>query len=140
MEKTIQREGMIKIKEIEQLMKPNFIFDKIGKRLQTLEVHDGTKEVARTIMVGLCDMYGIDGTFVMDYLDIGYDTYRNRLRQFREVYKLARDADEEGVLQVLSAHDIRMYNKIRLCLNAIKLSTQRDSYNMINEYIHGNHD
>lgn len=131
---------MIKLKEIEELMKPNFVFDKVGKRMQTLEYIDGTKELARTIFVGIADMYGIDGSHVMDYIDIGYDTFRNRLRYFRETYKKAKQYDEEGLLQALHNTEIKFYNKTRLCVNAISLATKRDAYITINQYTHDESD
>lgn len=125
---------MIRLKEIEDCMKPNFVFDKTGKRMQTLEHIDGTKELARTIFVGIADMYGIDGHFVMDYLELGYETYRNRLRHFRSTYKLAKNRDDDGLLQSLPISDIKFYNKTRLCVNAIGLATKRDAHSLINQY------
>lgn len=115
-------------------MRPNFIYDKKGKIMQTLEEYDRTKEIARAIFVGLCDMYGYNGTQVMNFLDIGYDEYRSKLRHFRLSYRTAREAVSNGSLVDQPRDIVRMYYKIILCLNAIKLFTCTDTYQTINTY------
>lgn len=125
---------MIKIRDIEMCMRPNFIYDKKGKKMQTLEEYDRTKEIARAIFVGLCDMYGYNGTQVMQFLDIGYDEYRSKLRHFRLSYRTARESISKDAFSDQPLDIKRMYYKIILCLNALKYYTFTDTYQTINTY------
>ena len=46
---------MIRISEIEQIMRPNFVWDRAGlKPLQVNEYYEKNKELARIVFVGLC--------------------------------------------------------------------------------------
>lgn len=136
MAQTIQCETMIRLNEIEEIMRPNFIWDRDGlKPMQVKEDFEGNKELARTVFVGLADMFGFDQVDVMNYIDCGYDSYRHKLMQFREYYKEGRARDEEGLLKTYDDAVTKMYVKIRLCLNAIRLNTKRNPYLKLEEYI-----
>ena len=127
---------MIKLNEIEEIMKPNFIWDRQGlKPLQINEEYEGNKELARTIFVGIADMYGFDGTDVMNFLDCGYDSYRHKLMQFREYYKIGKKREDDGTLKAYEDAATKMYIKTCLCLNAIRYKTKRNPYLKLEEYI-----
>lgn len=117
-------------------MRPNFIWDRNGlKPLQLDESYEGNKELARTIFVGLADMYGFDATDVMNHIDCGYDSYRNKLMQFREYYKIGKKRDGLGTLKSYDDAVTKFFVKVGLCLNAIKIITKRNPYLKIEEYI-----
>lgn len=127
---------MIKLKELEEVMKPQFIWDKEGlKPLQLNEDYEGNKELARTIFVGLADMYGFDSADVMNYLDCGYDSYRHKLMQFREYYKEGKKRESLGILRSYQDAVTKFYVKVGLCLNAIRIKTRRNPYLKLEEYI-----
>lgn len=127
---------MIKLKEIEEIMRPNFIWDREGlKPLQLNEDYEGNKELARTIFVGLADMYGFDSRDVMNYIDCGYDSYRHKLMQFREYYKIGKERDANGTIKDLEDAASKLYVKTCLCLNAIRYKTKRNPYLKLDEYI-----
>lgn len=136
MEKTISSQVMIRLEEIENFMKPQFVWDRSGrKRLQVNEEVEGNLELARTIFVGIADMYGFSQGDVMDHLDCGYDSYRNKLMQFRSVWIEGRKRQHDNVLYDFSDSVSRMYIKTCLCLNAIKYAYKRDPYLKMEEYI-----
>lgn len=118
-------------------MKSQFIWDKSfdAKPLQLKEEYEGNKEMARTIFVGLADMYGFDSSHVMDHIDCGYDSYRHKLEQFRENYKIGRKRDEENMLRVIEDQTTRFYIKTCLCMNAIKFMTKRNPYTQLHTHI-----
>lgn len=127
---------MIKLNELEHAMKAQFIWDREGlKPLQLNEEYEGNKELARTIFVGLADMYGFDASDVMNYIDCGYDSYRYKLMQFRDYYKMGKKREEEGVLKTTDDAVTKFYIKVCLCLNAIKFQTKRNPYLKLEEYI-----
>lgn len=127
---------MIKLKELEEVMRPQFIWDKEGlKPLQTNEDYEGNKELARTIFVGLADMYGFDSESIMNYLDCGYDSYRHKLMQFREYYREGKKRESIGVLKSYEDAITKFYVKVCLSLNAIRSKTKRNPYLKIEEYI-----
>jgi predicted SprT family Zn-dependent metalloprotease len=127
---------MIRLSDLETVMKPQFVWDRKGQKyFQVSEEFEGNKELARTIFVGLSDMFGFEATEVMTHINMGYDSYRHKLMQFRETYKegLRRKADE-----TLNSYDDnikRMYIKTCLCLNAIKTATRKNPYLKMEEYI-----
>lgn len=127
---------MIKLNEIEEVMRPNFIWDRNGlKPLQLNEEYEVNKELARTIFVGIADMYGFDATDVMNYLDCGYDSYRHKLMQFREYYKIGKKRDDESSLRVIDDAATKLYIKTCLCLNNIRYKTKRNPYLKLEDYI-----
>jgi hypothetical protein len=127
---------MIKLREIEEVMKPNFIWDREGlKPMQVKEDYEGNKDLARTIFVGLADMYGFNATDVMNYIDCGYDSYRHKLMQFREYYKIGKKRESLGTLRTYDDAVTKFYVKVGLCLNAIRTTTRRNPYLKIEEYI-----
>jgi len=127
---------MIKLIEIEQVMKPQFVWDREGQKyMQVYEEIEGNKELARTIFVGLADMYGFDGGDVMNHLDMGYDSYRNKLMQFREYYKEGHRRLNEGTLYESEDNVRKFYIKVGMCLNAIRTATKRNPYLKMEEYI-----
>jgi len=127
---------MIRLSELEQAMKAQFIWDREGlKPLQLNEEYEGNKELARTIFVGLADMYGFEAGDVMTYIDCGYDSYRNKLMQFREYYRTGRKRFNDGTLRSHDDAVTKLYVKVGLCLNAIRSNTKRNPYIRLEEYI-----
>lgn len=127
---------MIKLIDLEKVMKPQFIWHKNPlKKLQVNEDFEGNLELARTVFVGLADMYGFDQGDVMEYLDCGYDAYRNKLMTFREAYREGIRREENGVIYDFVDSTSKIYIKTGLCLNAIKFQTRRDPYLKMEEYI-----
>ena len=127
---------MIKLNELEKAMKGQFIWDRSAlKPMQVTEEYEGNKELARTIFVGLSDMYGFDCGDVMEYLDCGYDSYRHKLSQFREMYKAGQERDANGELKNYEDAITKFYTKVRLCLSAIKFQTGRNAFLNIENYI-----
>ena len=127
---------MIKLIELEQAMRPNFIWDRNAlKPLQLNEEYEANKDMARTIFVGIADMYGFDATDIMSYVDCGYDSYRHKLMQFREYYKVGKKRDRDGIIRDLEDAISRFYIKTNLCLNAIRFNTKRNPYLKLEEYI-----
>lgn len=127
---------MIRLTELEQAMKAQFIWDREGlKPLQLNEEYEGNKELARTIFVGLADMFGFDSSDVMTYLDCGYDSYRHKLMQFRDYYRIGRKRFEDGTLRSYEDAVTKMYVKVGLCLNVIRYKTKRNPYIKLEDYI-----
>lgn len=125
---------MIRLNEIEAVMRPNFIWDREGiKPLQVNEYYEKNKELARIVFVGLSDMYGIDSSSVVDYLDCGYESYRHKISMFREAYKECLRRKETG--EHYDDTQNKIYNKTCLCLNAISLRLKRSQFLKAADYI-----
>lgn len=128
---------IIRLNELEKIMRPQFIFDRLSTRpMQTSEEYEGNKELARMIFVGLADMCGFDGAQITEYLDLGYDSYRNKLSNFKEYYKESQARMESG--QELRQFDNslrKFYVKTCLCLNSINHLTKANAYHRLNEHI-----
>lgn len=128
---------IIRLTELEKAMRPQFIFDRTSERkMQTNEEYEGNKELARMIFVGLADMYGFQSSDITDYLDIGYDSYRYKLSNFKDYYK-------ESVARVDSGQSLRnfdeslrkFYVKTQLCINSLSSYTKRNVYVKLAEYL-----
>jgi hypothetical protein len=127
---------MIKLTDIEAIMRPQFIWHKNPqKKMQVNEDFEGNLELARIVFVGLADMYGHKQTEVMEYLDCGYDTYRNKLMNFRESWREGRRRENAGVLREYNDNTSKIYIKTGLCLNAIKYSSKSNPYLKMEQYI-----
>ena len=127
---------MIKLIELEKIMKPQFVWDKSGQKyLQVNEEIEGNKELARTIFVGLADIYGFESLSVMDHLGMGYDSYRHKLMQFREYYREGNKYQENATLNDCPESIRKFYTKTCLCLNAIQTQTKRNPYLKMENYI-----
>lgn len=127
---------MIKLKEIEAVMRPQFVWAKDSQKyLQCNEEYEGNKDLARSIFVGISDMYGFEATDVMTYLEMGYDSYRHKLTQFREYYREGKRREEQGVLYDQDDAIKKFYIKIRLVLNCIATRTRRSPYLKMDDYI-----
>lgn len=125
---------MIRISEIEAIMRPNFIWDRDAlKPLQVNEYYEKNKELGRIVFVGLCDMYGIDARSVIEYLDCGHESYRHKIGMFREAYKECLRRKEDG--EHYDDTDNKIYNKTCLCLNAISMRFKRNQFVKIADYI-----
>lgn len=127
---------MIRLDELAKAFRPQFIWEREGKKyLQTSEEVEGSKEIARTIFVGIADMLGFNQSDVMDYLDCGYDSYRHKLMAFREIYREGVKRHKAGTIYAIDDNVKKFYIKAGLCLNAIKFNTKRDPYFQLAEYI-----
>ena len=117
-------------------MRPQFVWDRGSQKyMQCNEEYEGNKDLARSIFVGISDMYGFDATNVMDYLDMGYDSYRHKLSQFREYYREGKRRDDEGILFDMDDAIKKFYIKVSLVLNSIKTKTQRNPYLKMDDYV-----
>lgn len=127
---------MIRLNDIEDVMRGQFVWDREGlKPMQVNEEYENNKELARTVFVGLADMYGYDATEVMNYIDCGYDSYRHKISVFRESYKTGKQRDEDGVLRSFEDSINKVYIKTCLCLNAIRYKTKRNPYLKLEDYL-----
>lgn len=127
---------MIRLEEIERLMRGQFIWNRLSqKKLQVSETMDWNADIARIVFVGIADMYGFDQSDVMEYLDCGYDSYRNKLMTFRQAWKEGRKREEDKTLYDTVDNTSKLYIKTCLCLNAIRFKTRRDPYLKMEEYI-----
>lgn len=127
---------MIRLTELEKIMRPQFIWQRNPqKKLQVNEDFEGNLELARVVFVGLADMYGFDQGDVMEYLDCGYDTYRNKLKTFRESWKEGKRRETSETLYDFVDTTSKIYIKTGLCLNAIKWSTRSNPYLKMENYI-----
>lgn len=119
---------MNKLSQLEKAMRAQFVWEKNpAKPLQTLEAQEGAKDIARMIFVGISDMYGFKAEDVKNYLDMRFESYRNKLSNFRELMKEARRRELAGTIYLTDDMVKKFYLKVNLTLNAIKYS-HRDSY------------
>lgn len=127
---------MIRLNDIEDVMRAQFVWDRTGlKPLQVNEEYEGNKELARTVFVGLADMYGFEANDVMSYIDCGYDSYRHKISMFRENYKAGKQRDDDGLLRAFEDAINKVYVKTCLCLNAIRYKTKRNPYLKLEDYL-----
>lgn len=115
-------------------MKPQFIWDKTGKPLQTSESYEGAKDFARLIFVGLAEMHGFDQADTMRHLDMSYDSYRNKAQTFRANLREALRRKKDGTFDVFDDQVKRFLIKVTLCLNAIKWNHGIRKYLNLNDY------
>ena len=121
---------MIRLSNLETYMKPNFIWNADPhKPLQTNELMEGSKEIARTVFTGIANMYGFPIRDICEYLDIGRDGYSDKIQTFRAVYK-------NGVAgRYMGREAARIYRKTRLVLNTIQTNTKTNPYVKMEVYI-----
>lgn len=114
-------------------MKPQFVFMKNApKPLVLNEEIEGVKDLARTIFVGLSDMYGLPSDRTMEYLDMGYDSFRNKLTEFRKQYRAGKAEWECGNR---NSPEVKLFVKTSLCLNAIKFKYKSNPYVRLESWI-----
>lgn len=119
---------MVRLEHLEKAIRPQFVWDRAGlKVLQTNEEYEGAKDLARLVFVGLADMLGFESNTVMDYLDMEYESHRNKIQTFRSNYREALRRVNNDTIYLLDDPIKRFYMKVWLCLNAIKYQT-RDSF------------
>lgn len=112
---------MNNLTQLEKAMRPQFVWEKNpAKPLQTLETQEGAKDIARMIFVGIADMHGFKSEEVQNYLDMRFDSYRNKLSTFRENIKECRRRENEGNIYEVDDSIKKFYLKVNLTLNAIK--------------------
>lgn len=117
-------------------MKAQFIWDRSGlKILQTNEAFEGSKDLARTIFVGLADMYGFQPADVQDYLEMQYDSYRNKLATFKRNWKEALRRVEAGEMDLIDDPVKKFYHKCGLCLNAIRWQYKHNPYLKLEDWL-----
>lgn len=127
---------MLRLENLEKYMKPQFVWEKQTlKSMQTDEEYEGAKDLARMIFVGLADMYGFDQVDVMNYLDMEYESHRNKIQAFRSNFKEGADRDRKGTVYLIEDPIKKFYMKVRLCLNAIKFGTRQNPYVKLEEWI-----
>lgn len=127
---------MVKLAELEKVMRAQFIWDRTGvKLLQTSETYEGAKDVARMIFVGLADMNGFESARVQEYLDMTYDSHRNKIQQFRANLREAQRRVEDGSIFLIEDSIKKFYLKVSLCLNAIKHTYKQNSYLKLSNWL-----
>lgn len=127
---------MTKLRDLEKAMHAQFIWSKQPEKpLQVNEEYEGAKDLARLVFVGLSDMYGFDSSLTMNYLDMEYDSYRNKLQHFKQNWKEAKVREEEGLINVINDPVKKFYNKVCLCLNAIKFNHGHNPYLKLNDWM-----
>lgn len=120
---------MTRLQHLEKAVRPQFVWDRNGlKPLQTNEEYEGAKDLARLVFVGLADMLGFEQAHVMEYLDMEYDSHRNKIQAFRSNYKEALRRAENGTVFLVEDPIKKFYLKVSLCLNAIKFQTNASPY------------
>jgi predicted transcriptional regulator len=126
---------MVRLKQLEACMKPQFIWDKSSaKILQTSETYEGAKDLGRMIFVGIADMHGFDQASVQDYLDMSYDSHRNKIQQFRANLREANRRVKEGTVYMIDDPIKKFYMKLCLTLNSIKFNYRQNSYLKLTQY------
>jgi hypothetical protein len=112
---------MNNLTQLEKAMRAQFVWEKNPvKPLQTLETQEGAKDIARMIFVGIADMHGFKSEEVQNYLDMRFDSYRNKLSTFRENIKECRIREAQGNIYEVDDSVKKFYLKVNLTLNAIK--------------------
>lgn len=112
---------MNNLTQLEKAMRPQFVWEKNpAKPLQTLETQEGAKDIARMIFVGIADMHGFKSEEVQNYLDMRFDSYRNKLSTFRDNIKECRRREQDGNIYEIDDNIKKFYLKVNLTLNAIK--------------------
>ena len=112
--------------QLKKAMDPQFVWDRspLASPMQTLEEMEGSREVARMIFVGLAELHGVHPEPVMDFLDMGYDAWRNNTQKFRNHWKAYKLGDPASK---------RVGVKVQLCLNAIKTMFGVDKFLALNK-------
>lgn len=127
---------MVRLAELEKVMKPQFIWDRTGQKiLQTSETYEGAKDLGRMIFVGIADMYGFGASSVQDYLDMTYDSHRNKIQQFRSNLREAQKRVDAETINVIDDNVKKFHTKLSLCLNAIKHTYKQNPYFKLENWI-----
>jgi hypothetical protein len=127
---------MVKLRDLEKAMKPQFVWSAHPEKpLQLNEEYEGAKDMARMIFVGLAEMHGFDSGDTMNYLDMEYESYRNKLQHFRNNWKEAKKREEEGVIGVIEDPVKKFYYKVCLTMNAIKFNFGTNPYLKLNDFL-----
>jgi hypothetical protein len=127
---------MTRLEHLEKAIRPQFVWDRNGlKVLQTNEEYEGAKDLARLVFVGIADMLGFESATVMDYLDMEYESHRNKIQTFRSNYKEALKRINSQTIYLHEDPIKKFYLKVWLCLNAVKYQTGRNYYVNIQDWI-----
>lgn len=127
---------MVRLDQLEKAMRPNFIWDRTGlKPLQTNEEYEGAKDIARMVFVGLAEMYGFDQVDVMNYLDMEYDSHRNKVQAFRSNYRESMRRVKNESIFLIEDPVKRFYLKTALCLNSIKFATRSNPFIKLEDWL-----
>lgn len=127
---------MVRLEHLEKAIRPQFVWDRNGlKVLQTNEEYEGAKDLARMIFVGLADMLGFEQSAVMEYLDMEYESHRNKIQTFRSNYREALQRQHNNTMDLRDDNIKKFYVKVWLCLNAIRFQTRDSFYLNIQDWI-----
>lgn len=126
---------MVRLNQLEACMKPQFIWDKGSQKiLQTSETYEGAKDLGRMIFVGIADMNGFEPNSVQDYLDMTYDSHRNKIQQFRSNLREANRRRKDGTIYLIDDPIKKFYLKLCLTLNSIRYNYNQNSYLKLSYY------
>lgn len=127
---------MTKLRDLEKAMRPQFIWAKFPEKpLQLNEEYEGAKDLARMIFVGIADIHGFGSAEIMTYLDMEYESYRNKLSRFRQMWREAKERENDGCIRMINDIVKRFYYKVSLCLNYIDLHYKRNSYIKMEDWV-----
>lgn len=127
---------MVRLEQLEKCMRPQFVWDRNGlKVLQTDEEYEGAKDLARLVFVGLADMLGFDAQDVMSYLDMEYESHRNKIQAFRSNYREALRREKQGRIFLVEDPIKKFYLKVGLCLNSIQHATKSNQFIKMQEWV-----
>lgn len=127
---------MVRLDQLQKAMRPNFIWDRNGlKPLQVNEEYEGAKDLARMVFVGLAEMYGFDQVDVMNFLDMEYDSHRNKVQAFRSNYREAMKRVKNETIYLHEDPIKKFYLKVALCLNAIKFQQGTNPFIKLQDWI-----
>jgi hypothetical protein len=127
---------MTKLKDLHELMRPNFLWNRDGlKTMQVLEEYEGSKDVAREIMVGLAEIHGFESNNVQDYLEMSYDSHRHNIKEFRRKWQEAQKRVADKTIYLIDDPIKKFYLKTSLVMNAISKKYKNNPYLKIHNYI-----
>ena len=127
---------MVRLEHLQKVMHPQFIWDDASSKImQTSETYEGAKDLGRMIFVGLADMNGFDSQKVQEFLDMSYDSYRNKIQQFRSNLREANRRAEQGIIFEIDDPIKKFYIKVRLCLNSIKSNYKQNAYRKLERWL-----
>lgn len=132
---------MTRLEHLQECMRSQFIWDRSGAKLmQTNEAFEGSKDLARMIFVGLADMYGFQPADVQIYLDMEYDSYRNKLATFKRNWKEVLRRIDTKEMYVIDDPVKKFYHKVGLCLNSIRWKYRHNPFLKLEDWIDNEQD
>lgn len=120
---------MLSLKEIEQLMLPNFVFNKEqgSHRLETAPKIESGKNIALVVFVGVAYFAGYKGKEIIAHLEINKGKFTSLFAKFIQAYN-EYNAVALSLLYQNQDENKRIMAKFNLVSNAMKINTPTDTY------------